>query len=42
MNMNDHILSEDQRMMRDTVRAYIDDVVAPYIRGQYCPVKVRL
>ena len=35
MNMNDHILSEDQRMMRDTVHAYIDDVVAPYIRDNW-------
>jgi len=35
MNMSDHILSEDQRMMRDTVHAYIDDVVAPYIRDNW-------
>jgi acyl-CoA dehydrogenase len=35
MNMNDHILSEDQRMMRDAVHAYIDDVVAPYIRDNW-------
>lgn len=35
MDMKDHILSEEQRMMRDTVHAYIDEVVTPYIRGNW-------
>jgi alkylation response protein AidB-like acyl-CoA dehydrogenase len=35
MHMNDRRLSEDQRMMRDSCRAFVDDVVIPFIRTNW-------
>ena len=33
MYFQDHYLSEEQRMMRDTCRQYVDNVVIPFIAG---------
>ncbi len=33
--MTSHHLSEDQRLMRDTCRAFVDDVVLPFIRQNW-------
>ena len=35
MDMNLHGLSEEQRMMRQTCRDFVDDVVAPFIRDNW-------
>jgi hypothetical protein len=33
MNMTDRSLSDEQRMMRETCRAFVNDFVAPFIRS---------
>src|SRR5215471_18517966 len=33
--MHDHRLSEEQRMMRQSCRAFVDDVVVPFIRREW-------
>ena len=33
--MSDRGLSEEQRMMRQSCRAFVDDVVIPFIRGDW-------
>ncbi|HUX04130.1 MAG TPA: acyl-CoA dehydrogenase family protein [Acidimicrobiales bacterium] len=33
MYFQDHYLTDEQRMMRETCRQYVDDVVVPFIRG---------
>ena len=33
--MDDRTISEDQRMMRETCRAFVDDVVVPFIRHNW-------
>ncbi|MGQ7792853.1 acyl-CoA dehydrogenase family protein [Faunimonas sp. B44] len=35
MNWEEHHLSDEQRMMRQTCRSFIDEVVQPFIRGQW-------
>jgi len=35
MNMIDRGLSEEQRMMRDTIRGFVDDFVTPFIRKNW-------
>jgi alkylation response protein AidB-like acyl-CoA dehydrogenase len=35
MNMQDHRMSEEQRMMRQSCRAFVDDVVIPFIRREW-------
>ena len=34
-NMSDHSLSEEQRMMRQSCRDFVDAVVIPFIRGNW-------
>ena len=35
MYIDDHSLSEEQRMMRDTCRAFVDEHVIPFIRQDW-------
>ena len=35
MNITDRGLSEEQRMMRDSCRAFVDDFVTPFIRKNW-------
>ena len=35
MISNDRGLSEEQRMMRDAIRAFVDDFVTPFIRKNW-------